>query len=444
MRRFYLHKRNGIFYAELIDPSTQKKLTAHSTGKRNEDEARDVVRDWLRDGIPDLSNKKTRPAKEVFTISSICSGLRSMDLLPADAEKVAQILKSRGLLLSYTLSGGPGAELFNDFLKRFWDYNNSSYVKEKLAHGQRITHEHCTHSFGRVRAHWFKAFKGKRLAELTKSDVKSFSVSLADPTLKLAAATRNRILIAGTAPLRWAYDNDLITSDITAGLVTFSGEAKTRGVLTPEEATSIFKVKWTDERARIGSLLAATTGLRLGEVRAIRAEDIDEVILHVRHAWTDTDGLKTPKNGETRRVPLIPSVRSELLTLLKKNPNGNDGYVFWQPIDPNRPCSCRVFSNGLIESLIKVKAGDNPSRDTRIEAKQYWADRAVTFHSWRHFYAARMADHIGARKIMLATGHKTRAVFDIYADHALESDLAEVNTVAIEVFEKILPDLKTA
>jgi hypothetical protein len=55
-----------------------------------------------------------------------------------------------------------------------------------------------------------------------------------------------------------------------------------------------------------------------------------------------------------------------------------------------------------------------------------------------------MADHIGARKIMLATGHKTRAVFDIYADHALESDLAEVNTVAIEVFEKILPDLKTA
>jgi hypothetical protein len=48
MRRFYLHKRAGIYYAELVDQETGKKLPAKSTGERNEDEARDVVREWLR------------------------------------------------------------------------------------------------------------------------------------------------------------------------------------------------------------------------------------------------------------------------------------------------------------------------------------------------------------------------------------------------------------
>lgn len=30
-------------------------------------------------------------------------------------------------------------------------------------------------------------------------------------------------------------------------------------------------------------------------------------------------------------------------------------------------------------------------------AEKYWKERAVTFHSWRHYYAARMADKVEAR-----------------------------------------------
>jgi len=39
MRRFYLHKRAGIYYAELVDPETENKLPAKSRGEREERKA---------------------------------------------------------------------------------------------------------------------------------------------------------------------------------------------------------------------------------------------------------------------------------------------------------------------------------------------------------------------------------------------------------------------
>jgi integrase len=73
------------------------------------------------------------------------------------------------------------------------------------------------------------------------------------------------------------------------------------------------------------------------------------------------------------------------------------------------------------------------------EAADYWKKRNVVFHSWRHFYAARMTDKLEARKVMLATGHKTKAVFDEYAGHSLETDLGEVAVTTTEDFGDIVP-----
>jgi len=39
MRRYYLHTRNGVYYAALINQETGLPFTAKSTGTRNRDEA---------------------------------------------------------------------------------------------------------------------------------------------------------------------------------------------------------------------------------------------------------------------------------------------------------------------------------------------------------------------------------------------------------------------
>jgi integrase len=184
--------------------------------------------------------------------------------------------------------------------------------------------------------------------------------------------------------------------------------------------------------------VAATTGLRLGEIRALCAEDIDELILHVRHAWTEKDGLKTTKTGESRRVPLLPSIKTELLSLLAESPHGPEGYIFWDVEDASRPCSYSALAYNLRKMLVRLRVGANSTEDERRKVEEYWDMRAVTFHSWRHYYSARMADKLEARTIMLATGHRTQAVFDAYAEHALESDMARLAATTADVFSSIL------
>jgi integrase len=118
--------------------------------------------------------------------------------------------------------------------------------------------------------------------------------------------------------LRWAHENELIRANPADGLIKFSGKAATRGVLIGQEVERLFTVPWADERARLGNILAMSTGLRAGELLAVQVRDIDADRLHVRHSWSNLDGLKGPKTSEERVVPLIESVRDALLGLAKE------------------------------------------------------------------------------------------------------------------------------
>jgi integrase len=65
-----------------------------------------------------------------------------------------------------------------------------------------------------------------------------------------------------------------------------------------------------------------------------------------------------------------------------------------------------------------------------------WQHRGVSFHSWRHFFAANMADVVD-RRAMIATGHRIAAVFDTYADHATATKFREVASAAQLVFSDL-------
>jgi integrase len=67
-----------------------------------------------------------------------------------------------------------------------------------------------------------------------------------------------------------------------------------------------------------------------------------------------------------------------------------------------------------------------------------WRTRNIVFHGWRHFYAARMADIEAADKVSRITGHKSRAVFDAYADHVTEAAITDIGKAAAAVFAGVL------
>jgi hypothetical protein len=70
MRRYYLHTRyEGIFYAELIDPATGRKLAARSTGTKNRDEALPVISISKPPALPGDSKSLTFQGTWVFTLT---------------------------------------------------------------------------------------------------------------------------------------------------------------------------------------------------------------------------------------------------------------------------------------------------------------------------------------------------------------------------------------
>jgi integrase len=146
------------------------------------------------------------------------------------------------------------------------------------------------------------------------------------------------------------------------GLLRFSGEGRKRGVLTPKEAALVFAAAWNDKRCFAANLLSITTGLRSGEVLALRKSDISgsENILFVEHSWNLADKLKSTKNGESRKVPLLPEVKNMLLELINENPyqgKVENPFIFYGMAKDNPMCN-RLLLDSFKEACREV--GNNP------------------------------------------------------------------------------------
>jgi integrase len=220
----------------------------------------------------------------------------------------------------------------------------------------------------------------------------------------------------------------MILADIAKDFERYSGKATKRGVLTVDEAGALFAKSWADTAAMAANLLSATTGMRQGEVLAIRGVDIGEGVLNVAHSWSAADGLKSPKNGEARRVPLLPEVRAALLAVLAANPHTDipeaDRFVFWG-LAPDKPRYDGVFMLAALHAELDAMGVD-------------WRGRNIVFHGWRHFYVARMTDIEAADKVSRITWHKSRAVFDAYANHVTEAAIMDMGKAAAAVFAGVL------
>jgi hypothetical protein len=310
------------------------------------------IAEWLKTGISTGRVQKPRMLEAAAGIENLLRAMGKMELNSDDALRIVQALKNRKLIDITAVKSGKGAVSFTGFLEEFWDYKASPYVREKLAHGQSIGKRHCYESMSRLNHYWRSAFHGRALNNITRQDLKDFSLSLADGGL--ASASINKVMAVGTTCLSWAFREGLIPADPTLGLVSFSGEAKKRGVLMPLEAQALFSAWWKDKRAYVASLLAFTTGMRSGEVLALKLEDIEERVLNDRHSWSAYDGLKMPKSGESRKVPLYPEVRGALLELAADSPHGPGRFIFYGSTLTDKPVDRSVLLDGLHVARIGV------------------------------------------------------------------------------------------
>lgn len=403
-------------YVSFKNPLTGRYGTKRSTGTSDPKQAEKVAYKWLLTGESNM--------KEDCTQRSLLDAIKIAELTIGDAREIIEILKVKGLVSSAVMKTDQANVSFISFLENFWDYDNSPYVKEKLRKKHSIHKRYVARESGAVKNYWKPFFKDTNLGSITREQLNSFIDWIGTLDKPGSAKGKNSVIKAGTLPLKWAVRNDILEKDITGGLLLFSGEEKQRDILTPELATEIFSRTWKDPRAKLANLLAMCTGLRAGEIQGLRKCDLGQSCVYVKHSWNLADGLKTTKNTEQRTAEIVfPELMAALIEQANSNPydEGLEGYVFWAS-KSRKPIEARGWLKELREICKNVGIND-PS----------W----VTFHAWRHFFSTYMRGKVDDKILQMATGHKTLAMLDLYANHKRMGDIKVLKIAQKKVFEPI-------
>ena len=408
-------------YSVSFKDKNGKYLPPVSTGKKTENEAREIAFVWLRDGIP---QDKTELKVNDLSLKETARTIKTKE----EAEILLDELKRSGWLKSYVLNEKPDSVDFISYLQSFWDWDTSEYIKEKLRKAHGLHKRHCKQSKSNISMYWEKYFSGRSLGDIKASDINGFINFMS--TFDLSPSWRNTIIKAGTKALRWAFSKGTIEIDPTRGHLLFSGKAAKKKIFNPTIAVGVFRASWYNEQSKLGNMLAAVTGMRNGEVRALRFKNLGPDCLYVDGSWNRVDGTKLPKNNEIRTVEIpFPDLMNGLIELAKLNPWGvtPDSFVFWTPYKKNIPMRPGLFVDGLRGALKKIGFSED-------DTKKY------DYHRWRHFYTAYMKGKMDRKLLKSQTGHLTDAMLDYYGDHETEGDKETILTTSRVAFGRLLPD----
>jgi len=398
-----------------------KYLPPISTKMASYEEAVKMAFNWLRDGIP---QKKAVVRVGDLSLKDMARKIKAGD----EAETLLAEMRRLGWVKSYVHSETPGAVDFVSFLTNFWDWDNSPYIKEKRRKNHGIHRRHCQLQGGAIPLYWEPFFRGRFLGDITASDIDAFITYMGE--MDLSASRKNVVIKAGTKPLRWAFSKGHIDRDPTRGHTLFSGEERKRAILTPTIAAAVFRVAWDDDRAKLANMLASVTGMRNGEILALRLQDLGPDCIYVDGSWNKADGRKPPKNNKARTVEIpFPDLLNVLVELGKQNPwsNSPDRFIFWSTTRKNVPMQGQNFGRGLQDALVKIGF-------TKEEAAKY------SFHGWRHFFTAYMIRKLDKKLLKGETGHLTDIMLNYYGNHETEGDRELIQSSKKETFAGLLPE----
>jgi integrase len=361
-KKFYLEPRrpSGIYYFIIRDPLSRKTVVFKSTGTTDKKQAEAMGMEWWTNGIPDKT-------------------------------------------------GGAGYDrktLFCDYLHQFWDFDTSDYFRELETMGKEPHIEHAQEMQKAVKRYYLPYFENKLLCQIDEESLQKFIVYLKIDK-KLSASTVNSARNVAFVALRHAKRKKLIQQFDFDAVLRAGGKPKERGILEKEEVDKLLSLEWPSPRTRLAVLIAAKTGMRMGEVRALRVCDIHENRISVNHSWGKKSKLKCTKNQEVRDIPILPALHEEIMAYIRQFELFNLDSFLLPGDKPEIPYNNRQIGKDFNKMLGEIGIDE----ETRKE-------RGIVFHSWRHLLAKNLAEKGTNKAIgMKILGHKTSRIFDHYAAH---------------------------
>jgi integrase len=139
----------------------------------------------------------------------------------------------------------------------------------------------------------------------------------------------NNILSCLRVMLGEAHRLGLIQKNPFSAVRPLADNSRERGVYTIEEVKALFAPEnitpvWRGHLLyRVINELAAATGMRQGEILAVRDRDLRDGYIHVAHSWHPKYGLGPTKTRQERDVPVPVRVQEDMRPFV-----GSGGFVF--------------------------------------------------------------------------------------------------------------------
>jgi integrase len=300
----------------------------------------------------------------------------------------------RGELPGMIRTGTTFAAACDDWL----DYKRDRKIKLST----QIDYEHMVDRMKKVFGEKFGA--RVKLEDVTPEMVEGFRDALVAEDL--SDRTVNKYLTVLHGLFVWAQRRHKLPANPVAN-VERRPHAK-RGnidVFSREEVLALVRAAASEQDGTI-SLTAAFTGLRLGELLALRWRDVDftNSAVHVRQSFTN-GRVDTPKSGQERVVPMADEVGEALAKLGKREDyTADDDLVF-----------CGAKGGHLAGHKL---------RDRYKAALEKAGLRELRFHDLRHTFGSHAIRTADSREVMEWMGHQDLATTQRYLQFKPRQDAA--------------------
>lgn len=319
---------------------------------------------------------------------------------------------------------------FEDFVIGFFD-NDSPYAKKKIKKMQRGASERRLAELNaKLNKYLIPKFGKCVLSSIDEDMIDKYQDSLIG---KIHGFTINQVFWTLKVILQEAYRQKLI--HIMPQIERVGSVKNTRNILTMPETALLFKTPWENLgkavlndyalELRCASMVACATGLRQGEILALKRSSVFSTYLNVTHSW-DSFGhkLKLPKTKSSiREVPFPSIVYKNIAEVMEQSEwQENDDFIFQGPnkfytFDDGTKVKIPIHNDYLLDALYSMleRLGINHE------------ERNINFHSFRHQYNTMLiSGGVPLLRVQYLTGHKSDAMSLNYLHDSDNSDIVKL------------------
>lgn len=308
------------------------------------------------------------------------------------ARKYCEELFKSGLLVPHP------SVLFETYARDWFKWDSCPYIRDRRASGTKkrpgITPDFSRQLRGYLMNHIMPYFGTTPMEKINPVMIRKWRLWMRDGREQggrwisgLSNKSINNIASALKIILDWALAEEVITRDPFRGISQLLVDDDSRGAFTLDQVKTILeRPRWDSYVAWLFTLTAAVTGMREGEVRAIRRECLYPEYIDVTLQYKAGKGLSPLKTKDARKVPIC----KELYDLLDEQ-TGNKYFTF--DAGEGVPLGVKF----AITRFDKIVSSEFP------EEKE---EKKLVFHSLRHFFNTYLqAENVPINKVDAVIGH---------------------------------------